>query len=590
MFKLGKSKKKASDAPSTQSNGSAGAAVVAAEEEIAYHADADENGGMVCTNDELLKQQREAIMQWVKSMGKRLLTGNVNLINTPFPVNIFEPRSYLEKLADVWVYPRYLTAAAQATDPVERMKLVTTWFIAGLHHAFANWRKPFNPILGETWQAALSDGTTMFMEQISHHPPVSAFHMEGPGGSYRFRGLSQPTVSIQVKYYGFKTVAKGFRYVEFRDGTRIELHYPQYYIKNVVYGSSRPRAEVDGQAILVDVRNKLKTVIHFGALKGARSRVLRRVDAVHGYIYDCRHNQASLEEKTSTADMAEALEEAGLAASRQRGAAGPGGPGSGEGPGSGDADDEEFESASENEYDPDKEEGDATAALERAAAEAAEAAAAAEEADAIAAVESANGTNDALLGPDDVRDSSGPASRTGASPPRPGGSARGSLSGEGAGLGPSLSSGLPKLDGSTHGSGVGGKGHGGGGGSFFSMSALNSMGKLLRITQAPSPSNLDPTPSEKEGVAVAAIEGSWLSHVSIDGVRYWSINKEVPDSWRPVPDPLPSDSRYRQDLVVLAGGDMKGAQAAKEALENRQRHDKKLREAALASGSRSYRH
>ncbi|KAG2435871.1 hypothetical protein HXX76_007066 [Chlamydomonas incerta] len=578
VFKLGSKKKKASDAPATSSNGTTGAAA-AAEEEIAYHADADENGGMLCTNDELLKQQREAIMQWVKSMGKRLLTGNVNLINTPFPVNIFEPRSYLEKLADVWVYPRYLTAAAQATDPVERMKLVTTWFIAGLHHAFTNWRKPFNPILGETWQAALSDGTSMFMEQISHHPPVTAIHMEGPGGSYRFRGLSQPTVSIQVKYYGFKTVAKGFRYVEFRDGTRIELHYPQYYIKNVVYGSSRPRAEVDGQAILVDVRNKLKTVINFGALKGARSKVLRRVDAVCGFIYDCRHNQASLEEKTSTADMAEALEEAGLAAQRQRGGAGAGGPG-GEGPGSGDAEEDEFESASENEYDADKEEGDATAALERAAAEAAAAAVAAEEADAMAAVESASGANGGLLGPDDARDSTGPASRTGASPPRPGNSARGSQSGDGAGLGTS-SSGLPKLDSSAHGSGKAQSG-----GSFFSMSALNSMGKLLRITQAPSPSNIDPTPSDKEGVAVAAIEGSWLSHINIDGVRYWSIAKETPDSWRPMPDPLPSDSRYRQDLVVLAGGDMKGAQAAKEALENRQRHDKKLREAALASNSR----
>lgn len=74
---------------------------------------------------------RRALTQWVKSMGKRLLTGSVNLINTPFPVTIFEPRSYLEKLADVWVYPRYLTAASQAQDPVERMKLVTTWFIAG---------------------------------------------------------------------------------------------------------------------------------------------------------------------------------------------------------------------------------------------------------------------------------------------------------------------------------------------------------------------------------------------------------------------------------------------------------------------------
>lgn len=55
---------------------------------------------------------------------------------------------------------------------------------AGLHHAFENWRKPFNPILGETWQATLSDGTSMHMEQISHHPPVSAFHMEGPGAAH----------------------------------------------------------------------------------------------------------------------------------------------------------------------------------------------------------------------------------------------------------------------------------------------------------------------------------------------------------------------------------------------------------------------
>jgi hypothetical protein len=64
-------------------------------------------------------------------MGKKLFTGNFNLINTPFPVIMFEPRSYLEKLADVWVYPRYLSAAAAAGDPVERMKLVMTWFIAG---------------------------------------------------------------------------------------------------------------------------------------------------------------------------------------------------------------------------------------------------------------------------------------------------------------------------------------------------------------------------------------------------------------------------------------------------------------------------
>ena len=60
--------------------------------------------------------------------------------------------------------------------------MVSSSRASGLHHSFEKWKKPFNPILGETWQASLSDGSQMYMEQISHHPPVSAFHIEGPGG------------------------------------------------------------------------------------------------------------------------------------------------------------------------------------------------------------------------------------------------------------------------------------------------------------------------------------------------------------------------------------------------------------------------
>ncbi|KXZ54450.1 hypothetical protein GPECTOR_4g1001 [Gonium pectorale] len=541
---------------------SAGSAV---DEPVSYHPDADESGGMLCTNDELLKQQREAIMVWVKSMGKRLLTGNMNLINTPFPVTIFEPRSYLEKLADVWVYPRYLAAASQASDPVERMKLVTTWFVAGLHHAFENWRKPFNPILGETWQASLSDGTSMYMEQISHHPPVSAFHMEGPGGSYRFRGLSQPTVSIVVKYYGFKTVAKGFRYVEFPDGTRIELHYPQYFIKNVVYGSSRPRAEVDGQAILVDIRNRLKTVITFGALKGARSKVLRRADAVHGFIYDCSNNMTSLDGRASTADRADPEgENAFPGAQRSSGA---------------DEDDEEFESASETEYDSTKEDAEATEALALAAAQAAQAAdAEGRGLDTDGTLEEP-GPSGAALPPHAAANGTGRSSMNGGSSNGSGGGGgngatglRVDVTGSGKGMGAGTT---PSSSTSTS-------------GSFFGMSAFNRMGTLLRLSQAPSPACVDPTPDEHEGVALASIEGSWLSHISIDGTRYWSVGSEVPDRWQPVADPLPSDSRYREDLVELANGDVKGAQRAKEALEVVQRHDKKLREAANGSRHNGY--
>ena len=49
---------------------------------------------------------RRAIVEVAKEAGKKLLTGNFNLINLSMPVKMSEPRSYLQKLTDVWVYPR----------------------------------------------------------------------------------------------------------------------------------------------------------------------------------------------------------------------------------------------------------------------------------------------------------------------------------------------------------------------------------------------------------------------------------------------------------------------------------------------------
>lgn len=70
-------------------------------------------------------------MKWLKSMGRQILQGNLNLVNTSFPVRMFEPRSYLQKMADVWAYPDLINAAAQQQDPLERMKLLVAWQVAG---------------------------------------------------------------------------------------------------------------------------------------------------------------------------------------------------------------------------------------------------------------------------------------------------------------------------------------------------------------------------------------------------------------------------------------------------------------------------
>ena len=62
--------------------------------------------------------------------------------------------------------PNFLRAAASAKDPVRRFELVMAFAVAGLHFG-AKPTRPFEPLLGETLQAALYDGSQIYCEQIS---------------------------------------------------------------------------------------------------------------------------------------------------------------------------------------------------------------------------------------------------------------------------------------------------------------------------------------------------------------------------------------------------------------------------------------
>jgi hypothetical protein len=219
--------------------------------------------------------------------------GNLNLLSLSMPVRMFEPRSYLQKLADVWVYPAYLSQAAlPSTPPALRLQLVATWFVAGLQHVYQSWRKPFNPVLGETWSARLGDGTSIFMEQVAHHPPVSAFEMEGPGGAYTFTGISQPDVSY--KGADVKTTAKGTRRLTFAADAgsgrgAISIAYPHYWMRGVI-GTGLPRGEMVGTATLTYEGAGLVCELTFGKSGAPEDKgdpLLQRADTVTGCVFRC---------------------------------------------------------------------------------------------------------------------------------------------------------------------------------------------------------------------------------------------------------------------------------------------------------------
>uniref|UniRef100_A0A8C5GIR6 Oxysterol-binding protein n=1 Tax=Gouania willdenowi TaxID=441366 RepID=A0A8C5GIR6_GOUWI len=103
-----------------------------------------------------------------------------DLSRVSMPVALNEPVCLLQRLSEELEYSELLDIANYIDNPYERMVYVATF--SHLGYAWASWRfryKPFNPVLGETYENHREDrGFRYVSEQVSHHPPVSACHAE----------------------------------------------------------------------------------------------------------------------------------------------------------------------------------------------------------------------------------------------------------------------------------------------------------------------------------------------------------------------------------------------------------------------------
>jgi hypothetical protein len=71
------------------------------------------DGGYQYPDKELLGELRNVVWDLMKQIGKNLMQGK-NLTTISLPVSTCEPRSYLQRISDGWIYaPIYLTRAAR---------------------------------------------------------------------------------------------------------------------------------------------------------------------------------------------------------------------------------------------------------------------------------------------------------------------------------------------------------------------------------------------------------------------------------------------------------------------------------------------
>jgi hypothetical protein len=146
---------------------------------FSLHSDFAKNkeGGLLYLNKKVMEDQKRVLSFMLKKMGTNLLTGK-SIMSVSLPVDIFDEHSVLRRTAMSFAHaPSLLERAGVAFDPLEQFKLTIAFLVSTLYTTLSQ-RKPFNPILGETFQARIN-GCPVVLEQISHHPPISAFFMEG---------------------------------------------------------------------------------------------------------------------------------------------------------------------------------------------------------------------------------------------------------------------------------------------------------------------------------------------------------------------------------------------------------------------------
>ncbi|KAG7323191.1 hypothetical protein KOW79_012893 [Hemibagrus wyckioides] len=123
----------------------------------------------------------------------------LELSKITMPIVFNEPLSFLQRISEYMEHTYLISKACAESDSIERMQAVAAFAVSAVASQWDRTGKPFNPLLGETYELIREDqGYRLISEQVSHHPPISAFHAEGLAGDFLFHGSIYP----KLKFWG----------------------------------------------------------------------------------------------------------------------------------------------------------------------------------------------------------------------------------------------------------------------------------------------------------------------------------------------------------------------------------------------------
>ena len=183
-----------------------------------------------------------------------------DLSKIPIPVNFSEPISMLQRIIEELEYSEVLDRASMCEDQWEQMAYVAAFTISSYSTTATRTNKPFNPILGETFECDRLDevgfGWRAIAEQVSHHPPGLSVHCE----SIKDWSLYQEFL-MSSKFRGqyLQIIPLGTSHLEFKKtGHHYTWRKITTFVKNIIVG----KLWIDNVGEMDIINHKTKDVCH----------------------------------------------------------------------------------------------------------------------------------------------------------------------------------------------------------------------------------------------------------------------------------------------------------------------------------------
>ncbi|MGH0147880.1 UNVERIFIED_CONTAM: hypothetical protein FKN15_014227 [Acipenser sinensis] len=227
--------------------------------------------GVACQT-ETVSEENKGLM-W--TMLKQLRPG-MDLSRVVLPTFILEPRSFLDKLSDYYYHADFLSQDLFCSPDPSKMETrsslcgLSSYEETILQGIFVSPRrfglkKPYNPILGETfrccWLHPETDSCTFYVaEQVSHHPPVSAFYVCNKKDGFCVSG----SILAKSKFYGNSLSAildgKAMLFFLKRDEEYI-ITMPYAHCRGILYGTMT--MELGGKVTIECEKTKYTAELEF---------------------------------------------------------------------------------------------------------------------------------------------------------------------------------------------------------------------------------------------------------------------------------------------------------------------------------------